>query len=164
VGVEHGSLAEVESCFRGKSVLAPKKEMAEDPNINLINTRINKKNDSAVDWTCETFRNISTLHPQTSSLILEVEGDMDTALSFDINGKHIKRTIKELLENGMSDHMKPYSSEAFKIHTAVPQSKYCVGDSFVDKGPEAACDIYHLEVLQYNGQAAYVSPVYVESI
>jgi len=161
--VKDGRFVDVESCFRGRSVLSPTAGIAEDNNINRLMTKITEKTETRVEWVCETFKNQSTLHPQTSAIILEVEGDINTTITFNINGKNVEMTIKKLLENGMSVHMKPYSSEAFNIHTAVPQSKYCVSDSIIDGKAETNSDIYHMEVYQYNNQAAYVSPIFVMS-
>jgi len=57
--------------------------------------------------------------------------------------------------------MKPYHSQAYKIHTAISTSQYMAEDTFTDmaSGPR---DFYHMEVSQQNGHWAYVTPVYFQ--
>ena len=62
---------------------------------------------------------------------------------------------------GFSGHMKPYHSQAFKVHTAVSASQYTVEKTFTDVNG-AAGDFYHMEVSQLNGHWAYVTPVWFQ--
>ena len=52
------------------------------------------------EWICDTVGNKSTLHPSTSSIVFEIEGNLNTKLHFIINGKEYDASIEELLEYG----------------------------------------------------------------
>ncbi len=58
--------------------------------------------------------------------------------------------------------MEYYHSQAFKIHKAVPETKYLFCLDLEDDNPETDCDYYHMEVSQNNRQWAFVSPVFVK--
>jgi hypothetical protein len=146
--------------FRGRSVLSPteKSEKSED-DINNIDDRVLERSSSAFRWVCETVKNKTTLHPQTDSAVMEIEGDEDTRITITVNGRTRTKTVRELLEAGYSEHMKPYASHAYLVHTLVPEADYAAEIEFKD-GPERDCDIYHAEISQKNNQWAFVSPIY----
>ena len=48
--------------------------------------------------------------------------------------------------------MKYYYSQAFKIHKALPESRYIFNIDMEDQLPEKDEDIYRVEVSQKNGQ------------
>lgn len=52
--------------------------------------------------------------------------------------------------------MKYYHSQAFKIHKALPESRYIFNIDMEDQIPEKDEDIYRVEVSQKNGQWAAV--------
>lgn len=107
---------------------------------------------------------MTTLHPQTCAVILEIEGDPSTIVSIAINGRKETRTLGRLLEAGYAGEMKPWHSQAYKVHTAVPACQYQVSGSFSDLagGGDKKEDFYHMEVSQLNGHWAFVTPVWVE--
>jgi hypothetical protein len=47
------------------------------------------------------------------------------------------------------------------IHAPVAKCAYKVEGAFRDTLAESECDIYHMEVTQYNNQCAWVAPVFV---
>lgn len=161
--VSSGRIASVEPCFRGRSVLSPQQDDDYDNSVNDINDKILEVDENKVRWTCETFRNVSPLHPQTSSIIVEVEGDEDTLINVSLNGKQKQLTIGQLMKGSITDHMKPYHSQAFVIHGAIAQEQYDVSFDWKDTHVEDNCDVYHVEIKQANGQCAWVSPIYVNS-
>ena len=130
-------------------------------NINHIETCSERKSENEFVWRCDTVGNKSTLHPATSSVVLKVQGDLDTKVTFEINHKTYTATVGELLKYGYTSHMEYYHSQAFKIFKAVPESQYIFDFELEDSTPEKDCDIYHIEVSQKNRQWAYLSPVYV---
>ena len=163
VKVEGGRLLGVEPCFRGKSVLAPKADVThEDPaEINNIDNRLLSVDERQASWQCFTLKNLSPQHATTCAVIVELEGNPESRLTIDVNGHLHTKTVAELLEYGYSEHMKPFHSHAYKVHTLVPQWAYTVRDAFEDTR-ESDCDVYHMEVSQKNNQHAYVSPVFVK--
>lgn len=163
VQVENGEIIHYHTYFRGISVLAPSASESYDENeINNIETYSNLMDSGEFVWRCDTVGNKSTLHPSTSSVVIKVQGDLSTRLNFQINGQSYSATIEELMAYGYTNHMEYYHSHAFKIHKAIPESRYTFQIDVNDCDPEKDCDFYHLEVAQNNRQWAFVSPVYVE--
>ena len=153
-----GKLKGYEPCICGRSVLSPSEDMKQNDNINriLFNASLT---DDTFSFAVETYKNISPLHPQTSSAVIEVEGDKDTVLDFSINGRTERHTIKELLETSICGEVLSYASCSYKIHRAVPRSLYEVSMDIEDGG--ASGDFYHMEVYERNGHAAFVSPIFL---
>lgn len=158
--VQGGKLISVETCFRGRSVLAPTPEMREDPDMNALGNEVVSQSESSVVWNCTSFPNPTTLHPHTSGVILEVAGHADTRIEVRANGKTITAAIGELLAGGQSVHLHPYNSEAIFVHRAVPEELYSFHGQWEDSAAEAPCDVYHAEIRQMNGQCAWISPIY----
>ncbi|NLD71322.1 MAG: DUF3604 domain-containing protein, partial [Chloroflexi bacterium] len=156
--VRGGAVRSVETCFRGRSVLAPTQDRAEDPDINALDNHLLSSGPQEVAWRCETLKNPSTLHPATAALILEIDGDPAAALHVALNGVEMAATIGELLEGGRATHMQPHNAEAFLLHRAVPEAAYALQREWTDEGGGS----YYAEVRQANGQIAWVSPVWVE--
>jgi hypothetical protein len=156
-----GELASVETCFRGRSVLAPSPEMKDDPTMNALGNKLISQTASEAVWTCTTFKNPTTLHPHTAGVILEVRGDLHTTVEVSANGTTLSASLGELLEGNRTTHLMPYNSEAIVLHQAVGQSGYSFSGGWRDEAPESDCDVYHAEVRQVNSQCAWISPIYV---
>jgi hypothetical protein len=120
--LDGGKIVSIETCFRGRSVLAPTPGMRENPNINALGNKLIATTDTGAQWSCTTFKNTTTLHPQTAALIFEIEGDPNSIL---------------------------------------PVSEYVFHGEWTDTEKEQAVDAYHVEVKQWNGQFAWISPVFV---
>lgn len=165
VKVEDGTIESWNTCFRGLSVLAPTMEESYDENaVNDIATESKLEDGNELFWKCDTVGNKSTLHPSTSMITLKIRGSLETRLSFCINNKNYNVSVRELLEYGYTCHMKYYHSQAFKIYKALPETQYLFHMELEDWCSGNTNDIYRMEVSQKNGQWAYVSPVYAESI
>ncbi len=162
VRVKGGRLLNAEPCFRGRSVLAPSSTNTDGhDDVNDIDSRLLEVSDACVRWQCFTVKNISPLHPLTSSVVFELEGTPDTEVSIDVNGHTKTLTVAQLMQYGYSEHMKPYHSQAFKVHPAIAESQYTVDGALTD-APSGGRDFYHMEVYQANGSCAFVTPVYFE--
>jgi hypothetical protein len=161
VETEGGKILDGNVYFRGRSVLSPteKSEKSED-DINNINVRVLERSPSAFRWVCETVKNKTTLHPQTDSVVVEIEGGKDARVTVSVNGRAHTKTVSELLEAGYSKHMKPYASHAYLVHTLVPETDYAAKITLKDNEPEQDTDVYHVEIAQKNNQWAFVSPIY----
>lgn len=158
--VADGELLGVETCFRGRSVLAPSQEQADDDAINALDNRILTQDRAGLAWRCTSFQNYTTLHPATTALILEIRGDARTALDVALNGVRDAATLAELLESARGTHMRPYNAEAFLLHRAAPEWAYTLRADWSDDAHAAVCDVYDVEVRQINGQYAWVSPIF----
>lgn len=159
--IRNGRLASVETCFRGRSVLAPTPEMKDNPDLNELHNALIEQSESHASWTCTTFKNPTTLHPHTAALIFEISGDEQTTLDVELNGMHMEVSIGELLQGGRSKHMKSHNSEAMLIHRAVPDYEYTFEGVWTDEVKDAECDVYHVEIRQSNNQFAWISPIYI---
>ena len=155
---EDGRIIGCEYCIRGRSVLAPSEHRKADDDINRL---LFEKESSEYDlsFNVETFCNPSPLQGQTSSVVIEMEGTPETLLRFDINGKKEELTIGMLQESSRCGEMLSYASNSYKIHRAVPKHLYDVAFDFADSGSSG--DFYHMEVYERNGNAAFVSPVFI---
>ena len=164
LGVTGGSIVSLHPYFRGRSVLAPSQDECYDVDqINDIATSALVLDGSSAEWICDTVGNKSTLHPSTSSIVFEIEGNLNTKLYFKMNQKDYRASIGDLLEYGYVCEMEYYHSQAFKIHPALPCSRYQFEMELEDNHPEQLCDVYHMEISQKNRQWAYISPVYVRT-
>ncbi len=162
LSIADGMIISVEPCFRGKSVLAPEPGMKEDPDINNLANSILDRSEKGVRWECSTFRNPTTMHPQTAALIVEVEGAPGTLFTFDINGITKTMSLGKMLNGGVSDHIKRYNSEAFLIHKPAPETEYKYRAAWDDREKRTVCDMYHAEIRQVNSQYAWISPVWAD--
>lgn len=159
--LDGGRILSIETCFRGQSVLAPTPEMRDNPDINSLGNKLISSSENTAEWTCTTFKNPSTQHSQTAALIFEIDGDASTNITIDVNGQTFVHTLGELLKGSRSAHMKSYSSEAVLFHRAVPENEYSFQGEWFDDEKQLDCDIYHVEIKQWNGQYAWISPVFV---
>lgn len=163
LNVSGGAIVAMNPYFRGRSVLAPSQDETYDAQqINDIATQLSLIDGEQAEWICDTVGNKSTLHPSTSSIVFEIEGNLNTKLHFIINGKEYDASIEELLEYGYTTEMEYYHSQAFKIHPALASSRYQFEMELEDNSPEQEWDVYHMEISQKNRQMAYVSPIYVK--
>ncbi|MDR1637524.1 MAG: DUF3604 domain-containing protein, partial [Treponema sp.] len=129
--IDGGRLQEVEPCFRGKSILSPTNRTAGEE-VNGMDNRIVTETEDCLEWQCYSVRNISTQHPQTQAVIPCVEGGKDTALRITINGMTDTHTLGELARYGYSRHVKPWHSQAFKVHPAFFETAYTAEAGFTD--------------------------------
>ena len=157
--VDGGRLRASEIGVRGRSVISPTQRVQGGEEINRPLFTPVEMDDQEARFFCETFRNNSTLSPATALMICEVEGTPATRVRYQINDRHIETTIAQLLESGLSDQVMPYNSQAFKLHTAVPCGKYALEGAL--HFPDDGAGFYHMEVRQFDGDAAYVSPVFI---
>lgn len=159
VKLADGIILDVERCIRGRSILAPSPQQKQDSDINRLQASVATQGDDRVIFCCDTFKNPSTLHPQTSSIILTMEGSPDSLLSFEINNRKVRYSIAELLTGSRTGQVGEYASPSYRIHRAITPAQYLVSGEWREASSEAG--FYHLEVRQRNGCEAYVSPVYV---
>ncbi|MDI9469860.1 MAG: hypothetical protein QM296_06610 [Bacillota bacterium] len=164
--LRHAKFERVTPCFRGLSVVSPTSvpEGMSHNNANEITNRIEELQENYVRFTCETVANNSTLHPQTVALVLKISGDPGRAvLRLQLNGREENFALSELLNGARADHVKPWHSQAWRLHQAFPLS-LCSGARTITV-PEGARpgDYYHLEVSQRNGSMAFVSPIFFDA-
>ncbi len=160
IKVKSGEILSVDPCFRGQSVLAPKEGEEYQASVNKLDNEITTFNDSVVEWKCSTFKNPTTRHSATCSVVIEVEGSPETIFEINLNEKKISVSLDELTKHGISGHMQIHNSEAYLIHKAVPENRYNVKMNCVSESKKG--DYFHAEVHQTNGQSAWISPVFIK--
>ena len=159
LSVDGGRILRAEPCVRGRSVLSPNQRVTDSDDINRLRYRLDVA-PQALAFDCETWRNPSTLQSSTAAVIAEVEGGDDAQLCWRINGRRIVKNLGQMRECGLSGQVRPWNSQAFKLHTAVPCGQYeAEGELTL---PEDSARLYHMEARQFDGDAAYVSPVFIE--
>lgn len=161
LSLRDGQVLAVETAFRGRSILAPSEGKDEDPDANALDNRLLERTDTSVAWRAETVANVSTLHPSTAAIMIEIRGNRATRLDLEVNGRHQKATLGALMAGNQVTFLQDYASEAFVLHRAVPEAHYRLAREWIDTEPEWPEDIYHVEIAQRNGQWAWITPVYV---
>lgn len=152
-----GEILDIEKCYRGKSILAPSKDIEADDDCNKIDFKLVYSKNNA-KGRMETVKNITPSSPSTSSIVLDIKGDMNTKIDLVCNGKTINTTIGQLLQGSITQPTKDTNSQTFKLHRAVPESQFHISGEIVD---EMEKGFYHMEIRERNGSQAYVSPIYI---
>ncbi len=160
LSVKGGEIVSVDKCFRGRSVLAPREDENYSDFVNEIENRVSYEGADRVEWKCTTFKNPTTRHPATCSLIFELEAGPDSIIEIEANGVTKTASLDELMQRSESFHMHDYNSEACLIHRAVPERLYTIEMASAQKAEPG--DFFHAVIRQVNGQAAWISPVFMK--
>ena len=163
VRLSEGNLLNVEPCFTGDTVLAPRADGGgvgsdEEPLHGIVDV-----DQQQVVWFSHTKGNIHPYMRGTCALILELEMPLGARLDFVVNGRRFAYQIEELLEGSRSVYMRGLVSEAILVHRAVLEEQLQYALVFEDDGPEQETDFYYARVAQENGQWAWSSPIWVEA-
>jgi len=142
---------------RGLNVLSPHDKESGGAEVNEPVHRFSFGKQSA-EFVTETVCNQSTLHPQTNAFVFEFRADPDARITLCINGQTRTSSLKELLCFGYSAHVKPWHSEAYKVHTALC-AQACQASLEWEDTPEGEQDLYFAEAVQTNGCRAFLSPI-----
>lgn len=159
LSVTDGELLRVQPYWRGRNALSPsykKANMADQTNALDNSCCFDKQ---SAHFSCDTLRNPTALHPQTSAFVFEVKGDDHTVITLDLGGFHHVIPLSRLLQYGFTGHVKPWHSHAYQMHTAYT-AEACAGTLTYTDMPELDQDVYQAEVIQVNGCRAFLSPVY----
>lgn len=166
LAVDHAKIDRVTPCFRGLSVVSPTSvpEGMDGETANAITNRIEELREDRVRFTCETVANNSTLHPQTVALVLRITGDTGRAgIRLRLNGWEGSFAVSELLRASAAGHVKPWHSQAWRLHQAFPLSLCSASGTITVPEGAAPGEYYHLEVRQQNGHMAFVSPIFFDA-
>lgn len=162
IKVVDGVIKSVEPCFRGISSLDPSANKTDYKSSELEN-KIIKQNNVSVNWVSQTKGSQDSLKADTSSLVLEIKGDIYTVLKGNINGIKFSYSLKELLKKSKTKYLDEFLSPVFKIHSPISKNKYCASLNIIDNNDSAKVeDYYYARIIQKNGQAAWSSPIWVK--
>jgi hypothetical protein len=163
ISIADGALLGVETCFRGRSVLAPSEGQLDDAEINALGNRLLDWDARRAAWRCTTFANYTTQHAATAALILEIRGDGDTVLQVGLNGIRAVVRLGDLLDGARGYHVQPFNSEALMLHRVVPEWALTLERSWEDTATGGGADLYDVQVRQVNGQYAWLSPIWARA-
>lgn len=134
--------------------------------------------------TTQTGKWMGTSGVQTEGFIFEVEADVDSTMTFIINGKEFKYKVSEILEGtklhgfvneakelakerfGFSEYYRTdpfwHNAYKFKINQGFPEEAYKKEITYTVKGLKTDNkDFFMVKIHQKNGEVAWSSPVWI---
>lgn len=158
--IADGELLSVEPRFRGHEVVEPQhKEM------NSYAFSAWEVSDSgSVQLSTRTWGNPTTSTASTQGMCFEIRANPTTRLTGHINGQTVDVPLDRLLDGPYSEYLGGFLSPAYCIHQAVPQSAYSANFELSHYAERAEQSWYYLRVRQKNGQWAWSSPIWVQSV
>ncbi len=163
LSLDQGEIVDVESCFSGQSIVAPRGVGGHDEAADQqdLPHKVVASSPSSVAWRSVTTGNRSTRHSTTQALTLELNAPLNATLSLQVNDRTVAYSLHELLRRGRATYLRGWLSEAIRVGPLEPLSDCVVDCEFTDE-PDQECDRYRLRVAQVNGQWAWLSPIWVE--
>lgn len=162
--LDRGEIREVEPCFSGQSVVAPKGvagHAADEDQADLPHA-ILERGERHVAWRSVTSGNLSTRHRTTQALSLLVDAPSDARLTIETEHGRWQHTLGELRHGGRSHYQQGWLSPALRIGPYVPIAQCDVVGEYQDEA-ELETDLYRLRVAQANGEWAWLSPIWVDA-
>jgi hypothetical protein len=160
VSLEDGRLVDVETCFAGPAIVAPRDDFEEN---DTLPHALLSRDQRTCAWRSETLPNPTVRHGATQAVLLDVEMPPGAGIALEANGHRYEHTLAELLETSCSHFLRGWRSEAVLLHRALPLALLRVNETVRDApsaGGEADC--YRVRVAQRNNQWAWSSPIWVE--
>ncbi|QQE11586.1 DUF3604 domain-containing protein [Planctomycetota bacterium] len=157
----NGCIEQVEPCFSGQAVVAPNTNGVNNHKEALLPHEIVSTDDKLCTWKSITSGNITMRHPTVQSVSMLIDSNIDGNVTLDVNGHKIEHKLEDLLHKGRSHYMRGWLSEAVRFGPLVPIED-CVAEMEFEDEPENDTDVYRLQVSQFNGQQAWLSPIWVE--
>lgn len=163
LSLSEGRITDVESCFSGQAVVAPKgiEELGESPDDVDLPHEVIEQSDREMNWRSLTSGNLTMRHATTQQLRLTVDAPLSAEVSVVANGMQYRHSLGELLAGGRTHYLRGWLTEAMKVGPLVPISECRVNAEWKDS-PERDVDYYRLQVAQHNGQWAWLTPIWVE--
>ncbi len=160
-----GELAEVETCFSGQAVVAPKQGAhaaadTPDDEHDLPHALLEQSTRACV-WRSVTTGNLTMRHATFQAISLEVVAPLTTQLSLTANGQTFHYRLGELLAGPRTEFLRGWLTEAVQVGPATPIEACTASADFSDE-PQGEVDYYRLRVAQQNGHWAWLSPIWVE--
>jgi hypothetical protein len=156
-GVRKGRLLGVEPRFSGEESVSPQAEDLDSYRISSWE----RSGDDAVRFTTRTWPNPNTRTDRTQKFAIEIEGDGQTQVVADINGRDLTFPLSELRRGPRTAYLDGFVSEALQLSRAVPEAEYRWSWQVNDPAEVDARDFYHVRVRQKNDQWAWSSPIWI---
>ncbi len=160
--LDTGSIRDVETCFSGQAVVAPKGASSASvlDEIDLPH-EVTHRDERSIEWRSVTQGNLSMRHDQTQAISLEVDAPLNAKLKLEANGVSMEHSLEELLRRGRSHFLRGWLTEAIRVGPLVPIEECTVEAEWLDLA-DRDVDTYRLQVAQHNGQWAWLSPIWAE--
>lgn len=161
LSLDEGEITNVESCFSGQPVVAPKTQTGDEQvpdDVDLPHDVTGRKANS-IEWRSVTKGNPTMRHETTQAISLEIEARPSSRIRVEVNGRRYEHPLEELIHAGRAHYLRGWLSEAIRIGPAVPLAECRVRAEFSDE-PESAVDRYQMQAAQKNGQWAWLTPVW----
>jgi hypothetical protein len=157
VSVRNGTLLDIEPRFHGVDIVDPKDRGGAEYRFSTLT----KRPDGA-DFTTKTWGNPTATSHAAQGVCLELEGDRDTEIHIEANGRKFHYTLEELAAGTRTEYMGGFLTGALCVHRFVPEAEYTVLLEMEDpSGRESESDFYYLRAALKNGQWGWSSPVRV---
>lgn len=162
--LEGAEILRADSCFSGQSVVAPKGTGGHgvDEDQEDLPHEILSRSPQHCHWKSVTLGNPTMKHPSTQALSLLIQGPLDARLKLKVNGVSLEGRLGDYLRGGQVHHLRGWLTEAIRIGPLTGPDQTTLEVEHQDE-PELEFDHYRLRAFQYNGQAAWVTPIWVES-
>ncbi len=108
-----------------------------------------------------TWKNPTTRTDTTQKIAIELEGDGETRVVAQVNGRRVEHSLAELRGGPRAGFLDGFVSQAWQLSRAVPEAEYAWRCEWHDRDDGAGPDVYYLRVRQKSDQWAWSSPVFV---
>jgi hypothetical protein len=162
VTLSDGAIREIETCFSGQAVVAPKGG-AQSTILDEVDLphEASHQEERSFEFHSITQGNQSMRHESTQAISLDVEAPLSATISIEVNGNQYEHRLEELLRRGRSHFLRGWLSEAIRIGPLVPIEECSISAEWTDE-PHTDVDLYRLQVAQHNDQWAWLSPIWAE--
>jgi hypothetical protein len=164
LSLSRGSITDVETCFSGQAVAAPKGvagHSAEEDEADLPHC-VTERGEQSVVWRSITSGNPTLRHSSTQALSLGLLAPPSARLTVEVNGCRFEHELAELRDAGHAHYLRGWLSEAIRIGPLVRLAECSVRAELDDNASEWPVDRYYLRVAQANNQWAWLSPIWAE--
>ncbi len=160
VGVRGGRLLTVEPRFRGDEVVAPQDGGGSAHRYS----EWTRPATNEVAFRTRSRRNATTRTDGTQKICLEIEGDGDTRIVAQINGRDVDVSLPDLCQGPRAGFLDGFVSEAWQLSRAIPEHEYAWSWAWLDTVEREVAprgDAYYVRVRQKDDQWAWSSPIFV---
>lgn len=163
VSLSEGAITELETCFSGQAVVAPKGTSGDSSIFDEVDLPHDTahRTDRSLEFRSITQGNRSMRHETTQAISLELDAPLSALITVEVNGLRMVHRLEDLLRKARSHFLRGWLSEAIRIGPLVPVEE-CSLDREWSDGPHRETDVYRLQVAQHNNQWAWLSPIWAD--
>ncbi|MGL1890054.1 MAG: DUF3604 domain-containing protein [Spirochaetaceae bacterium] len=156
--LEDGSILSSEPHFHGIDVVEPNDKHGNEYQF----TRIKKDDNSEFSFTTSTWGNPTTTTNSNQAVTIELEGNKDTKIKLDINGKEHLIPISGIIDGSVGHFLGGFISGSYRIGRFIPESEYKKEILVSDISEGDREDFYYVRIAQKNNQWAWSSPIWIK--